>query len=112
MVKMSEKKANSNKEGPSFLRSQRRQWVGMFGGMGIGLMLSGVIPWLRENLDFVALLLWSGAIGTAVMSIEQFEAAGAALTKRENRILNLAVSIGLTVLALLVLIFLVKNIFG
>ena len=109
---MPDRKTNNHKTGPSFLRAQQRQWVGMFGGIGIGLMLSGVVPWLRENVDFVALLLWSGAIGTAVMSIEQFEAAGAALTRRENRVLNLAVSIGLTALALLVLIFLVKRIFG
>jgi hypothetical protein len=54
------------------------------------------------------MLLWGAAIGAALASLDSFEKAGAALTRRENKALNLLVGLGIPAL-LLITLFLVSR---
>ena len=80
-----------------------RQWVGIFGGAAIGWALTLVIPGLDERFGMLTVLLWSAAIGGILTSMDGFMRAGAALTRRDNRALNLLVGLGIPILLLVVL---------
>jgi len=88
-------------------RNFRRELVGIFAGIGLALVIGALIPAIRENYSLGLVILWGGALGGVVMSLEQFERAGAALTKKENRPLNYAVGLGIPIV-ILVLIFAVN----
>jgi hypothetical protein len=85
----------------------RRELLGIFGGIGLAMAISALIPAIRENYSLGVVILWGGALGGAVMSLERFERAGAALTKKDNRALNYAVGLGIPI-ALLILLLLLK----
>ena len=85
-----------------------RQIVGIFGGAAIGWALTMVFPGLEERFGMLTLLLWCGAIGGILTSLDGFMRAGAALTRSENRALNLLVGLGIPIL-LLVILYLVSR---
>ncbi|MCJ7535521.1 MAG: hypothetical protein WA997_04570 [Anaerolineales bacterium] len=85
-----------------------RQWVGIFGGGAIGWALTIVFPGLEAHFSLLTVLLWSAAIGGVLTSLAGFERAGAALTRRDNRALNILVGLGIPALLLLIL-FLVSR---
>ncbi|MFL7890832.1 MAG: hypothetical protein ACK2UM_13800 [Anaerolineales bacterium] len=80
-----------------------RQWVGIFGGAAIGWALTIAFPAIETRYGLLTVLLWSAAIGGVLSSLDGFQRAGAALTRRENRVLNLLVGLGIPVLLLLIL---------
>ena len=82
--------------------------VGIFGGAAIGWALAMTIPGLEERFGMLTILLWCGAIGGILTSLDGFIKAGAALTRRDNRILNLLIGLGIPLL-LLVLLYLVSR---
>ncbi len=84
-------------------RKWGRQWVGIFGGAAIGWALTIIFPGLAERFSLLTVLLWCGAIGGILTSLDKFMRAGAALTRRENRTLNLLVGLGIPILLLLIL---------
>lgn len=90
-------------------RERRRQLVGIFAGVGLGLMLLGLFPGLEQSLGFVETLLWSGAIGGMLGSLASFERAGAALTRSDNRFLNLSLAFGIVAVMLLLVYLLVSR---
>jgi hypothetical protein len=77
--------------------------VGIFGGAAIGWALTFIFPGLEERFGMLTILLWSGAIGGILSSLEEFGRAGAALTRRDNRTLNLLVGLGIPLLLMLIL---------
>ncbi|HNB50576.1 MAG TPA: hypothetical protein PK530_01465 [Anaerolineales bacterium] len=85
----------------------RRELLGMFGGIGLAMVISSFVPAIREHYSLGVVILWGGAIGGVVMSLERFEHAGPVLTKKDNRALNYVVGLGLPIL-LLLLIFWIK----
>ena len=91
----------------SSFKSRKRNWgrqmVGIFGGAAIGWSLTLFFPGLEERFGILTILLWSGAIGGILASLEEFMRAGAALTRRDNRALNLFVGLGMPILLLLIL---------
>ena len=90
----------------SFKDSNRkwgRQWVGIFGGAALGWGLTIIFPWIAERYSLLTVLLWSAAIGGILTSLDGFMRAGAALTRRDNRRLNLLVGLGIPILLLLIL---------
>ncbi len=91
----------------SSFKSRKRNWgrqmVGIFGGAAIGWALTFIFPGLEERFGMLTILLWSGAIGGILTSMEEFARAGAALTRRDNRTLNLLVGLGIPLLLLLIL---------
>lgn len=88
---------------------RRRQYSGLFGGIGLGMMVSALIPWVRNNVDLTTVILWSGAAGVVITSWEQFEAAGGALTRKPGRALNLAVGFGLPLLLIVLLSYFIQR---
>ena len=80
-----------------------RQWVGIFGGAAVGWALTVVFPGLVEHYSLLSVLLWSAAIGGVLTSLDGFRRAGAALTRRDNRVLNLVVGLGIPFFLLLIL---------
>jgi len=88
----------------SWRQNFRRELVGIFAGIGLALVVGASIPAIRENTSLGSAILWGGALGGVVMSLERFERAGAALTKSENRPLNYVVGLGIPIV-ILVLIF-------
>ena len=87
---------------------RRNQLLGITGGVGVGLMLLAVVPSLAQAPGWIETLLWTGALGGVVTSLPAFERAGAALTRRDNRLLNLTVSLGIVVLFLAALALLLR----
>ena len=91
----------------SSYKSRKRKWgrqmVGIFGGAAIGWSLTFIFPGLEERFGMLTVLLWSGAIGGILTSLEEFMLAGAALTRKDNRALNLFVGLGFPILLLLIL---------
>jgi hypothetical protein len=90
----------------SFKDSNRkwgRQWVGIFGGAAIGWALTIIFPGLAGRFSLLTVVLWSGVIGGILTSMDEFMRAGAALTRRDNRTLNLLVGLGIPILLLLIL---------
>lgn len=82
----------------------RKELLGMFAGIGLAMAVSALIPAIRETYSLGVVILWGGALGGAVASLERFERAGAALTKKDNRVLNYAVGLGIPVVILVLLI--------
>ena len=87
---------------------RRRNMIGLFGGIGLGLVVGSLVPWIRENLDLTSLILWSGAIGMVVTNFRQFGQAGAVLTRGENKALNYFIGLALPVALLLIVYFAAK----
>lgn len=85
-------------------RQYRRELLGIAGGIGLAMAVGAAVPAIRENVSLELMILWGGAIGGVVMSLERFERAGAGLTRRENRALNFAVGLGVPMVLLLVLL--------
>ena len=81
----------------------RRELVGMVAGIGLALVVSALLPSVRQNYSLGIALLWGAAIGGAVASLERFERAGAALTKKDNRALNYCIGLGIPVIILVLL---------
>ena len=95
----------------SFKRDNRkwgRQWVGGFAGAAAGWALTYAFPGIVERFSLFSVLLWGAAIGAALASLDSFEKAGAALTRRDNKALNLLVGLGIPAL-LLIILFLVSR---
>jgi hypothetical protein len=97
---MSSFKRDNNKWG--------RQWVGVFAGAAAAWALLLVFPSLQDRISLFSAILWGGAIGAAAVSLDRFEKAGAALTRRNNRTLNLGIGFGIPII-LLVILFLVSR---
>lgn len=109
MAKPSSKSQNDEQQLEGFRRRERRrQLIGIFAGVGVGLMLLGLFPSLEQSLGFFETLLWSGAIGGILGSLASFERAGAALTRSENRLLNMFVALGIVFVMLLLVFVLVS----
>jgi hypothetical protein len=91
----------------SNLKSSNKKWgrqmVGIFGGAAIGWSLTFLFPGLEERFGMLTILLWSGALGGILTSLGQFMRAGAALTRRDNQVLNLIVGLGIPAFLLLIL---------
>lgn len=90
---------------------RRRNMIGLFGGIGLGLVVGSFVPWIRENLELTSLILWSGAIGMVVTNFKQFGLAGAILTRGENKALNYFIGLALPAALLLIVYFAAKIIF-
>lgn len=82
-----------------------RQFAGVLLGAGVGLMLREMVP----EWDPVSVVLWCAVAGGLLASLEQLERSGAALTRRENRWLNLSVGLGGPLLILLIVWWLVPR---
>lgn len=87
---------------------RRQQLLGITGGVGLGMMLLAVVPSLAQSPGWVETLLWMGALGGVLASLPAFERAGAVLTRRDNRLLNLAVSLGIVILFLAALVYILR----
>jgi hypothetical protein len=81
----------------------RRQWVGVFAGAFVSWGLMALFPGLQERISTFSAILWGAAIGAAVVSLDSFEKAGAALTRRDNKTLNLLVGLGIPGILLIIL---------
>ena len=77
--------------------------MGVFAGAAVAWALLVLFPGLQERIGLFSALLWGGAIGAAVTSLDSFEKAGAALTRRENRALNLGIGLGIPIILLIIL---------
>jgi hypothetical protein len=82
-----------------------RQWLGILAGAAAGWLLTIIFPVLEQRFSLLAVMLWSAVVGGVLASLGDFMRAGAALTRRDNPALNLAVGLGIPIL-LLALIFL------
>ena len=82
-----------------------KELLGIFLGISLALMLSSVVPSIREQYSFGMVVLWGGALGGLLTSYERFEGAGAALTRSENKVLNYLVGISIPVAVLLAFYF-------
>ena len=91
---------------------RRRNMNGLFGGIGLGLVVDSLVPWIRENLDLTSLILWSGALGMVVTNFRQFGLAGAVLTGGENKALNYFIGLALPAALLMIVYFAVKLFFS
>jgi hypothetical protein len=85
-----------------------RQWVGIFAGGAVGWVLITLFPALEQRFSFISVILWSAAIGGVLTSLGGFMRAGAALTRRENPWLNLAVGLGIPILLLLIIMLIFR----
>lgn len=81
-----------------------RQWVGAFAGAAVGWALTCIFPGIEQRFSMLTVLLVSAAIGGALASLDGFIRAGAALTRRDNRALNLLVGLSIPILLLLLLL--------
>jgi len=81
-----------------------RQWVGVFAGAAVGWSLTFIFPVIEQRFSMLTVLLWSAAIGGALVSLDGFTRAGAALTRRDNRALNLLVGLGIPLILVIVLL--------
>jgi hypothetical protein len=86
----------------------KRQLLGSLAGGAIGLLLALLVPALAQRLGMFNLVLWSAVLGGALSSLEGFIRAGAALTHRQNRPLNLLIGLGLPALVLLLIAVLLR----
>ena len=82
-------------------KSWRRQWVGVFAGAAIGLALNVLFPPLADRFSPFSVVIWCAVLGGVLTSLDGFNRAGAALTRSENRWLNLLVGLGIPVLILI-----------
>jgi len=81
--------------------SWRRQWIGALAGAAVGWVLAWLFPALEQRFSLFSIILWCGAIGAALTNLEGFASAGATLTRRDIRALNLLVGLGIPALLLL-----------
>jgi hypothetical protein len=95
---------SSNKD----LKKWGRQWVGIFAGVAVGWILTIISPGLEQRFSLLTVVLWSAVIGGVLTSLDSFMRAGAALTRRDNRALNLAVGLGIPILILAVIFLLFR----
>jgi hypothetical protein len=95
-------------EGKAYRSNWRRQWIGALVGAALGWALASAFPVLEQRFRLFTIVLWCGAIGAALANLEGFVRAGAALTRRENRALNLAVGLGVPMLFLLLISVLIN----
>ena len=84
-------------------KSWRRQWVGVFAGAAIGLALNVLFPPLADRFSSFSVVIWCAVLGGVLTSLDGFIRAGAALTRSENRWLNLSVGLGIPILILILL---------
>lgn len=89
-------------------RNFRRELLGVFGGAGLALMISALIPVIRDKYSLGLVISWGGAVGGVMMNLDRFEKAGAVLTKKQNRLLNYLIGLGIPVLAVLLLFWVTK----
>jgi hypothetical protein len=80
-----------------------RQWVGIIGGGAVGWLLTIIFPGLEESFSLITVVLWCAVIGGVLTSLGDFMRAGAALTRRENPWLNMAVGLGIPIILLVVI---------
>jgi hypothetical protein len=85
-----------------------RQWVGAFAGAAVGWLLTTQFPELAQRFSVLTIVLWGAAIGALLTSLGWFLRAGAALTRRTNPWLNLAVGLGIPVLLVILIIYLLR----
>jgi hypothetical protein len=76
-----------------------RQWLGVIGGAIVGFLVSEFLPDLANQIGIFQLVLWCAILGGMLASLEEIIGAGAVITRRQNRWVNLIV--GLVVPALL-----------
>ncbi len=91
----------------SFKRDNKKwgkQWVGAFFGAAVGWALTYLFPGIEQRFSMLTVLLVSAAIGGSLASLDGFIRAGAALTHRENRTLNLLVGLSIPILLLFLLL--------
>jgi hypothetical protein len=91
-------------------KNYRRQWMGVFAGAAVGWALVNLFPAIEERFSMLTVLLWSAAIGGALVSLDGFIKAGAALTRRDNRVLNLLVGLGIPILLIIILLLIFRSI--
>ena len=77
-----------------------KELLGIFLGISLAMMISSVVPSVRENYTLGIVVLWGGALGGLLTSYERFERAGAALTRGENKALNYIIGISIPLLAI------------
>ena len=82
--------------------------AGILIGLSLALMVSALVPQIREQYSLGLVALWGAAIGGLLSSFDRFEQAGAALTRRENRWLNYFVGLAVPVALLTILYFLIR----
>lgn len=90
-------------------RERRRQLIGIGLGIGVGMILSIFFPAIVQSIGLIETLLWSGAIGGVLGSLASFERAGAALTRSDNRFVNLALSLGIVIAFFALVLLLLRN---
>jgi hypothetical protein len=88
---------------PESRKKWGRQWVGIFAGAAVGYILTLIIPELAQRFSLLTVVLWSAAVGGVLTSLGDFMRAGAALTRRQNPTLNLAVGLGIPLLLFLII---------
>ena len=81
-----------------------KQWVGAFAGAAVGWALTYIFPDIEQRFSLLTVILVSAAIGGSLASLDGFRRAGAALTRRDNRAINLLVGLGIPILLLLLLL--------
>lgn len=103
------KEASVNDE-KNWRRTERqRQIIGILVGLLIGVILVNIAPTLVDALSPMGTLLWSAAIGGMIGSLRSFEKAGAALTRSDNRLVNLLLALGLVLIFLLLIYWILKR---
>ena len=85
-----------------------QQWVGKISGAVVGWILTIIFPALEQRFSLLTVVMWSAVIGGVLTSLDGFMRAGAALTRKDNRALNLAVSLGVPILILAVIFLLFR----
>lgn len=78
----------------------KNQWLGLLVGTVIGIALSWLFPGLAAEMGTFYLILWSAILGGVLSNLNGFIRAGAALTRSDNRWLNLLVGLGIPALVL------------
>jgi len=95
---------SSNKD----LKKWGRQWVGIFSGAALGWIFTIIFPVLEQRFSLISVVLWCAVIGGVLTSLDSFMRAGAALTRKDNRALNLGVGLGIPILLLAVIFLLFR----
>jgi hypothetical protein len=86
----------------------RRQLVGIALGAAVGYLLGTIFPDLANWIDLTSLILWFAVLGGVLASLEGFMRAGASITHRENKLVNLLVGLGIPFLLLAVVVLLLR----
>lgn len=94
--------------GDNYLNKWGRQWLGAFGGAALSWGISVLFPVLARRYSVLTIVLWCAAIGAALMSLDNFARAGAALTHRDDQAINLLVGFGVPALILLIVMLILR----